>query len=152
MCGNIHSESNALTLGNMKLLPEFISNAMKSPRHLSTYALDYCKNFPSHPLSLDFIPFHASKTEVALSSHHFWLKNLGWHRIRYKREIKLISLILNSLHNLTSNTAPMPSQAEQPFTTPGACMPLDSTSMPSFTLFPFARESLYFPSTYPNTI
>lgn len=36
MCGNIHSESNALTLGNMKLLPEFISNAMNYP---NTYQL-----------------------------------------------------------------------------------------------------------------
>ena len=131
---------------------------MKLSRHLSTYALDYCKNFPSYHLSLDFIPFHATETQVTLSSHHFSLKNLGlyliiWYLISHicKRELELISLILNSLHNWASNTAPRTSQPSTlllPWGTHATWFHFQAL----LHTISFACRRLCFPFTYQNTI
>ena len=131
---------------------------MKLSRHLSTYALDYCKNFPSYHLSLDFIPFHATETQVTLSSHHFSLKNLGWYLIIWylishicKRELELISLILNSLHNWASNTAPRTSQPSTlllPWSTHATWFHFQAL----LHTISFACRRLCFPFTYQNTI
>lgn len=70
--------------------------------------------------SLNLTPYQAFLTS-------FWLKNLGCHLSTQKRESKLMSLVLNGLHDLAAKTAPGTSQADGPCT-PWACY-LHSISM-----------------------
>lgn len=93
-------------------------------------------------LPLDFISSHTSEIKIALCSYHFWLRNLGINFIPYKRESKLIRLLLNRFDSSSTNTAPTTSPADQLLTAPwvsASCIP--PPPLPSYG-FPCLEDSL----------
>lgn len=100
-------------------------------------------------LSLEVIPYHASEIKVALFLNRFWLKHLGRNLTAHKRESKLLSLLLDGLPHLATNTVPTTSQAHGLWLRRGYAVRTPPLH-PSSNYFPCLEDSL-FPLTYQNT-